>query len=82
MYTTKFYRQYTYFFSRLPAPVSRNPFANGLLSIFSCVICKEAKKKNHEFTSKDMEPDSFPPAYIYISISTKMIIEARKPARD
>lgn len=31
---------YTYFFSRLPAPVSRNPFANGLLSIFNCVIYK------------------------------------------
>lgn len=27
-----------YFFSRLPAPVSRNPFANGLLSILSWVI--------------------------------------------
>lgn len=31
----------TYFFSRLPAPVSRNPLAKGLLSIFSCVICEE-----------------------------------------
>jgi hypothetical protein len=29
----------TYFFSRLPAPVSRNPLAKGLLSIFNCVIC-------------------------------------------
>lgn len=25
----------THFFSRFPAPVSRNPFAKGLLSIFS-----------------------------------------------
>lgn len=25
-------------FSLLPLPVSRNPFAKGLLSIFSCVI--------------------------------------------
>ena len=32
--------RYTYFFSRRPAPVSRNPLANGLLSILSCVICK------------------------------------------
>lgn len=30
----------THFFSRLPAPVSRKPFAKGLLSIFSWVICK------------------------------------------
>ena len=30
----------TYFFALLPAPASRKPFANGLLSIFSCVICK------------------------------------------
>ena len=30
----------TYFLSRLPAPVSRNPFAKGLLSIFNCVICE------------------------------------------
>lgn len=28
----------TYFFSRLPAPESRKPFANGLLSIFNWVI--------------------------------------------
>lgn len=26
-------------FSRRPFPVSRKPLANGLLSIFSCVIC-------------------------------------------
>lgn len=31
----------THFFSRLPAPVSLNPFAKGLLSIFSCVICND-----------------------------------------
>lgn len=29
------FRVSTYFFSRLPAPVSLKPFANGLLSIFS-----------------------------------------------
>ena len=28
----------TYFFSQLPAPVSRKPLANGLLSILSFVI--------------------------------------------
>jgi hypothetical protein len=28
----------TDFFSRFPAPVSRKPLANGLLSIFNCVI--------------------------------------------
>lgn len=28
----------SYLFSRLPFPVSRNPFAKGLWSIFSCVI--------------------------------------------
>lgn len=35
----------TYFFSRFPAPVSRNPFAKGLLSIFNCVICKKKHVK-------------------------------------
>lgn len=35
----------TYFFSRLPAPVSRNPLAKGLLSIFSCVICGRNQSK-------------------------------------
>lgn len=34
----------TYFFSRFPAPVSRNPFAKGLLSIFNCVICRVSRK--------------------------------------
>ena len=29
----------------MPAPVSRNPLANGLLSIFNCVICSKPKKK-------------------------------------
>lgn len=29
----------THFFSRFPAPESRKPLANGLLSIFSWVIC-------------------------------------------
>lgn len=33
----------TYFLSLLPAPVSRNPFAKGLLSIFNCVICEMIK---------------------------------------
>jgi len=33
----------THFFSRLPAPVSRNPFAKGLLSIFSWVIYAQSK---------------------------------------
>lgn len=38
----------TYFFSRLPAPVSRNPLAKGLLSIFNCVICmKKVCNKLH-----------------------------------
>jgi len=35
----------TYFFSRLPAPVSRNPLANGLLSIFNCVICSKQERR-------------------------------------
>lgn len=33
----------THFFSRFPAPVSRNPFANGLLSIFNWVICNKRR---------------------------------------
>lgn len=37
----------TYFFSLLPAPVSRKPFANGLLSIFNCVIYIWKKQKNN-----------------------------------
>jgi len=35
-----------YFFSRFPPPESRNPFANGLLSIFSCVIYKKIRTDN------------------------------------
>lgn len=31
----------TYFFSLFPAPVSRNPLAKGLLSIFNCVIYQQ-----------------------------------------
>lgn len=34
----------TYFFSRFPAPESRKPFANGLLSIFNWVICNRWEK--------------------------------------
>lgn len=34
----------SYLFSLLPFPVSLNPFAKGLLSIFSCVICTKHKE--------------------------------------
>ena len=48
--------RYTYFFSRRPAPVSRNPLANGLLSILSCVIYKRIspfyKSKNNAGKTK------------------------------
>jgi len=37
----------THFFSRLPPPESRNPFANGLLSIFSCVICQHTRHSHY-----------------------------------
>lgn len=38
---TRFQFYLTYFLSLFPAPVSRNPLAKGLLSIFNCVICRE-----------------------------------------
>ena len=36
-------RNNTYFFWDLPAPVSLNPLAKGLLSIFSCVTCQNTE---------------------------------------
>lgn len=45
---------YTHFFSRFPAPVSRNPLANGLLSIFNWVICE--KTKRHSVSSCSLHP--------------------------
>lgn len=44
----------THFFSRLPAPVSLKPFANGLLSIFNWVICKK-EQQQHQFTGEQQE---------------------------
>lgn len=41
-----------YLFSRLPFPVSRNPFAKGLWSIFSCVIWNATTWKQYN-TNKD-----------------------------
>ena len=38
--STSLFFDETYFFALLPAPASRKPFANGLLSIFSWVIWK------------------------------------------
>lgn len=40
----EFVKSSTHFFSLFPPPVSRKPFAKGLLSIFSWVICKKRKQ--------------------------------------
>ena len=39
-------RLHTYVLSRLLPPQSRKPFANGLLSIFNCVICNATRSRH------------------------------------
>lgn len=46
---------HTNLFSRLPLPVSRNPFAKGLLSIFNCVICGNKKNDNNKPMNQKQE---------------------------
>lgn len=52
-------RKFTYFFSLLPAPVSLNPLANGLLSILSWVICNRKGRGSNELRA--VHPSAVPP---------------------
>ena len=72
-------RNNTYFFWDLPAPVSLNPLAKGLLSIFSCVTCQNTEfvtlcgPRHAKYLSnlaKSKKPCIFTPQYKKISFCT------------